>query len=105
VTELILDQLSLTKRARGQFVQMKEMTRNQGQLTERAKTSCISGVHVLFNRSLFRKETNETLFYFESSLSFSYLSLRMSTHTDADTHRASIHLFFSPLFRLRGLVW
>lgn len=39
VTELILDQPSLTKRAQGLFVQIKEMTPNQGQLTQRAETS------------------------------------------------------------------
>ncbi len=38
MTELILDQPSLTKRAEGLFVQIKEMTPNQGQLTQRAET-------------------------------------------------------------------
>ena len=38
VTELILDQPSLTRRAQGLFVQIKELTLNQGQLTWRAET-------------------------------------------------------------------
>ena len=38
VTELILDQPSLTRRAQGLFVQIKELTLNQGQLTRRAET-------------------------------------------------------------------
>lgn len=48
VTELIPDQPSLTKRAQGLFVQMKEMTSNQDQLTERAETSCAPAVCIVF---------------------------------------------------------
>lgn len=52
VTELILDQPSLTKRAWGLFVEIKEMTPNPGQLTHRGQTLVqLTARIVLFNRS------------------------------------------------------